>query len=58
MPLNRVATASDIGEAVSFLSSQEASFITGQVLVVDGGMGIAEVFGAGLSILESLDFSN
>lgn len=35
--LNRVADASEIAEAIAFLVSHEASFITGSVLSVDGG---------------------
>ncbi len=36
-PLGRLGTAEDIAGAVSFLCSEEASFITGQVLGVNGG---------------------
>ena len=35
--LNRVGTPADLSGAVSFLVSDDASFITGQTLVVDGG---------------------
>lgn len=35
--LNRVADASEIAEAIAYLISHEASFITGAVLAVDGG---------------------
>jgi NAD(P)-dependent dehydrogenase (short-subunit alcohol dehydrogenase family) len=35
--MKRVADASEIAEAIAFLSSDEASFITGIVLAVDGG---------------------
>jgi 3-oxoacyl-[acyl-carrier protein] reductase len=34
----RFGATSDIAAAVSFLASAEASYITGQVLAVDGGM--------------------
>ncbi|MBJ6135249.1 SDR family oxidoreductase [Ochrobactrum sp. Q0168] len=36
-PFPRVGTPEDIANAVHFLSSEEAAFISGQVLVVDGG---------------------
>ena len=36
-PLSRLGTPLDIAKAVLFLSSDDASFITGQVLSVDGG---------------------
>ena len=35
--LNRIGTAADIANAALFLASDEASFITAQVLTVDGG---------------------
>jgi NAD(P)-dependent dehydrogenase (short-subunit alcohol dehydrogenase family) len=37
-PLGRVGRPDDIGDAVVFLASQKASFITGQTLYVDGGL--------------------
>jgi 3-oxoacyl-[acyl-carrier protein] reductase len=39
-PLGRVATPGEIAGAVRFLSSDDASFITGEVLLVDGGLGM------------------
>jgi NAD(P)-dependent dehydrogenase (short-subunit alcohol dehydrogenase family) len=36
-PLGRRGTAEEIGKAVAFLASDEASFITGATLLVDGG---------------------
>ncbi|MEY4540536.1 MAG: hypothetical protein RLZZ306_2293 [Bacteroidota bacterium] len=38
-PIGRFGTASDIANITSFLISDESSWITGQVLGVDGGMG-------------------
>jgi 3-oxoacyl-[acyl-carrier protein] reductase len=37
-PLGRFATPEEIGAAVAFLASDEAAYITGQVLAVDGGL--------------------
>ena len=38
IPLKRFGETSDVAEAVAFLASDHASYITGQVLSVDGGM--------------------
>jgi len=40
-PLGRAGTAEDMAAAVAFLASDDASFITGQVLAVDGGLAIS-----------------
>jgi 3-oxoacyl-[acyl-carrier protein] reductase len=39
-PLGRFGAAEDVAGAVRFLCSDEASFITGEVLLVDGGLGM------------------
>ena len=39
-PLGRAGKPEDVAGAVRFLCSDEASFITGEVLLVDGGMGM------------------
>jgi 3-oxoacyl-[acyl-carrier protein] reductase len=38
IPLKKPGTASDVAAAAAFLASPDASYITGQVLSVDGGM--------------------
>jgi len=39
-PLGRFGDPEDVARAVRFLCSDEASFITGEVLLVDGGLGM------------------
>jgi NAD(P)-dependent dehydrogenase (short-subunit alcohol dehydrogenase family) len=38
IPLGRMCSIDEIGEAVSFLASERAAMITGQMLAVDGGL--------------------
>lgn len=38
IPLKRLGSASDVAEVAAFLASESASYITGQVISVDGGM--------------------
>ena len=40
IPLKRMGRPEDIAEAVAFLASDRAAYITGQTIQVDGGMGI------------------
>lgn len=39
-PLGRLGAPEDVAGAVRFLCSDEASFVTGEVLLVDGGLGM------------------
>jgi len=36
-PMGRIGEASEVAEAVQYLASDSASFVTGQILTVDGG---------------------
>lgn len=38
IPLERLGSPADVAAAVAFLASEQAAYITGQVIVVDGGM--------------------
>ena len=40
VPLGRTATAQEIAGVVGFLASQDAAYITGAVIPVDGGLGM------------------
>ena len=42
IPLKKLGTVADIGHAALFLASDEASYITGQTIVVDGGQILPE----------------
>ena len=37
-PLGRMAQPAEIGEVVAFLASDRASFMTGSIVTVDGGL--------------------
>jgi enoyl-[acyl-carrier protein] reductase III len=41
-PMRRLGTPADIGNAVTLLCSHEAAWITGQLIAVDGGMGLMD----------------
>ncbi len=43
VPLGRLGNPEDIGRAVRFLASDEAEYITGQTIVVDGGQTLPEM---------------
>ena len=38
IPMGRLGAPEDVARAVAFLASDEAAYVTGQVLAVDGGM--------------------
>lgn len=40
-PLGRTGTGEDVAKAIAFLASDDASFITGATLPVDGGRSVA-----------------
>ncbi len=42
VPLKRLGTVEDIGNAAAFLASKEAGYITGQTIIVDGGQIVPE----------------
>ena len=41
-PMRRLGTPADVGNAVTLLCSNEAGWITGQLIAVDGGMGLMD----------------
>ena len=43
IPLGYLGTPRDIAETVAFLASEEARYITGQVITVDGGMSLGKL---------------
>lgn len=55
IPLRKIAESDDIARAICFLAQSDAAYITGQNLVVDGGMGTALMVlsgaGSGLALL-------
>lgn len=50
IPLNRYGSEREIAEGIVFLASEQASYITGQILAIDGGF---ESTGVGLPALRS-----
>lgn len=54
VPMGRIASPEEVAKAILFLASPEASYITGHVLVVDGGMTSGRVTTAGSSVNTAL----
>ena len=42
IPMRKLGTVADIGNAALFLATDEAAYITGQTIVVDGGQTLPE----------------
>ena len=42
IPMGRLGTPEDVAHAILFLSSDEAAYITGQNLIIDGGQTLPE----------------
>ena len=40
IPMGRIGSPKDVAEVVAFLAGDEAGYVTGQVICVDGGMAI------------------
>ena len=48
IPMGRLGTIEELGELTAFLASQEASYITGQSFVIDGGSTLPETMSVGV----------
>ena len=46
IPMQRLGDIEEVGELAAFLASDEASYITGQGFVIDGGLTMPETFGS------------
>jgi NAD(P)-dependent dehydrogenase (short-subunit alcohol dehydrogenase family) len=49
VPLRRISMPAEVAAACTFLASEDSSFMTGAVLVVDGGATIVDVSGASIT---------
>ena len=48
IPMKRLGTIEELGELTAFLASKEASYITGQGIVIDGGSTLPETMSMGV----------
>jgi NAD(P)-dependent dehydrogenase (short-subunit alcohol dehydrogenase family) len=55
IPLNRYGSEVEIARVIVFLASEEASYLTGQIIAVDGGF---DATGVGLPALRIADSIN
>jgi NAD(P)-dependent dehydrogenase (short-subunit alcohol dehydrogenase family) len=58
VPLRRASTGADIAEAALFLCADSAACITGEVLTIDGGLGLADHFHLARKMLRSAEGRN
>ena len=42
MPLGRAGTVDEVADVILFLASEQSRYVTGQDLIVDGGLGLAQ----------------
>ncbi len=42
MPLGRAGTTEEVADVILFLAGDQSRYITGQDLIVDGGLGLAQ----------------
>jgi NAD(P)-dependent dehydrogenase (short-subunit alcohol dehydrogenase family) len=49
VPLHRVAAPDEVSGIYTYLASDDSSFMTGSVLLLDGGASVVDVSGAALS---------
>ena len=48
IPMKRLGTIEELGELAAFLASKEASYLTGQSFVIDGGSTLPETMSVGV----------